>query len=291
MTMPDRDMAVAWVGRTLIDRDGVEIGSCTAVFADDATQRAEWVCSEHAGVAVLLPAVGAEESGDQVRVVISRADIAGAPPVSVERHISTDDEASLYKHYGIPHSTDASPTVLPTAEADLGTDTTPDSVSTDSLTDVTDSTDRSTTDFSTTTGTADLAAADRTAGQNGLYSSPQTPGEDTTPDSPRRGPKLASAGAALALAAAAVLGVRRLRNRKPKTRTERLAERGRVASAVLSARTARLAASAAPVVETAKRPGKAGAVVATVATALAAARRRRSRKTDGAELQEPAGYR
>jgi hypothetical protein len=35
---PDGDVAEAWVGRTLVDRDGVEIGACTDVFFDDATR-------------------------------------------------------------------------------------------------------------------------------------------------------------------------------------------------------------------------------------------------------------
>ena len=38
MEFPDRDVAEAWLGRTLVDRDGVQIGACTAVLFDDATR-------------------------------------------------------------------------------------------------------------------------------------------------------------------------------------------------------------------------------------------------------------
>src|SRR5918994_2009569 len=79
MDFPDRDVAMAWVGRTVVDRDGAEIGACTAVFSDDATQLTEWVCSELAGAAVFIPAVGAAESAGQVQVAVSRADVAAAP--------------------------------------------------------------------------------------------------------------------------------------------------------------------------------------------------------------------
>jgi hypothetical protein len=102
MEFPEREVALAWVGRTLVDRDGAEIGSCTAVFADDATRVTEWVCSEVNGAAVLMPAVGAVESGGQVQVAVSRDDVANAPTVGGTEHISDDEEAALYRHYGIP---------------------------------------------------------------------------------------------------------------------------------------------------------------------------------------------
>ncbi len=117
MNMPERNVALMWVGRTVVDRDGAEIGACTAVFADDATEQAEWVCSEFDGGTVFIPAVGAAESDGMVQVVISREDVAGAPSVGGPEHISGDEEVALYRHYGIPHSRDASPTVLPTEDA------------------------------------------------------------------------------------------------------------------------------------------------------------------------------
>ena len=108
MEFPNPDVAEAWVGRTLVDRDGVEIGACTGVFFDDATRVTEWVCSEVAGAAVFIPAVGAAESDDVTR----------APSVGDAQHVSAEDEAALYRHYGMSHSREASPTVLPTGDAE-----------------------------------------------------------------------------------------------------------------------------------------------------------------------------
>ena len=118
MEFPNRDVAEAWVGRTLVDRDGVEIGACTQVFFDDATRVTEWVCSEVAGAAVVIPAVGAAESDDTVRVTVSRDDVTRAPSVGDAQHVSAEDEAALYRHYGMSHSREASPTVLPTGDAE-----------------------------------------------------------------------------------------------------------------------------------------------------------------------------
>lgn len=113
MNFPERAVALEWVGKTIIDRDSLAIGSCTDVFLDDATGLTEWVCAEVAGEPVFIPAVGAVESSGDVQVVVSRADIAAAPPVSGTEHISADEEVQLYRHYGIPYSRDASATVLP----------------------------------------------------------------------------------------------------------------------------------------------------------------------------------
>src|SRR5215207_3403550 len=118
MEFPDRDMAMAWVGRTLVDRDGAEIGACTAVFADDATALSVWVCAEVAGSAVFIPAIGAAATDGRVRVAVRQEDVAVAPPVGGSEHITADEEAALYKHYGIPHSKDASPSLLPTEDAE-----------------------------------------------------------------------------------------------------------------------------------------------------------------------------
>jgi hypothetical protein len=112
------------------------------------------------------------------------------------------------------------------------------------------------------------------------------PGELAPPAG--RGRRIGPAAAALAgvgLALGVALRTRQLRRRRPPTRTERLAERGRAASAALSARTGQIAASAAPLLETTKqvlrRRARAGAVAAGVpaaaALAVAAVRRRGSR--------------
>jgi hypothetical protein len=43
MTLPDRDAARDWLGRTVVDRDGAEIGVCAALLADEATGLPEWM--------------------------------------------------------------------------------------------------------------------------------------------------------------------------------------------------------------------------------------------------------
>jgi len=273
MEFPDRDVAEAWLGRTLVDRDGVQIGACTAVLFDDATRVTEWVCSEVAGAAVFIPAVGAAESDDTVQVAVSRDAVTRAPSVGDAQHISAEDEAVLYQHYGMPHSREASPTVLPTGEAEPPTG-----------------------GFESEPAPVDAAVAGPVTPQvpDVAEARPHPVSEE---EQGRHGEPARSTGArgrilpalaGLAGAAAAVavaLRVRRLR-RRPLTRRERVARRGRAASAAIATRGGRIAASAAPVLKTTKqvvrRGAPAGAVAAGVpatAALVGAVRRRRSTRS------------
>jgi hypothetical protein len=269
MEFPDREVAEAWVGRTLVDRDGVEIGACTQVLFDDATHVTEWVCCEVAGAAVFIPAVDAAEVDDIVQVGVSRDDVAGAPSVGDAQHISAEDEATLYRHYGMPHSREASPTLLP-----IGQEEEP-AVDSES--------DRERVDAAAaapvTTQVSDVAETGQPASEEGLAQ----PGEPAGSTGVRRLIMPTVAGlASVAAAIAVALRVRRLR-RRPLTRRERLVRRSRAASGAMAARAGRIAASATPVVETtkqvARRGGPAGAVAAGVPAAaalLGVVRRRRS---------------
>lgn len=113
MALPDRDVVMGWVGKAVVDRDGAEIGVCSGVFADDATGLPEWARAEFGGLSLFVPVLGAVESGGEVRVTVSRAEVASAPPVGDARHLSEDEEAALYRHYGIQFSRAASESLLP----------------------------------------------------------------------------------------------------------------------------------------------------------------------------------
>ncbi|MDQ1631305.1 MAG: hypothetical protein QOC80_1277, partial [Frankiaceae bacterium] len=113
MELPERQVAQGWVGMMILDREGDEIGTCVSVFADDATELPEWVTVELNGTTVFVPVVGASESDGRVRVTVTKADVSGAPAVGDSRSVSQDEEAALYRHYGIEYSRSESETVLP----------------------------------------------------------------------------------------------------------------------------------------------------------------------------------
>lgn len=116
MTLPDRDAARDWIGRTVVDREGAEIGVCAALLADEATGLPEWMYAERDEVTVVVPLLDATGSGNRVQVAVTRADADGAPRFGPARELSRDQEAELYRHYGIEYSTTTSDSLLPVAE-------------------------------------------------------------------------------------------------------------------------------------------------------------------------------
>ncbi|SDY69513.1 hypothetical protein SAMN05660209_03476 [Geodermatophilus africanus] len=117
MTLPDREAARDWVGRTVVDRDGAEIGVCAALLADEATGRPEWMYADRDEATVVVPLVDATGSGDRVQVAVTRDQAESAPRFGPSRELSQDQEATLYRHYGIDFSTATSDSLLP-AEAE-----------------------------------------------------------------------------------------------------------------------------------------------------------------------------
>ncbi|HYX96639.1 MAG TPA: PRC-barrel domain-containing protein [Geodermatophilus sp.] len=120
MGLPARDEAREWVGWTVVDREGTELGAVTAVLADESTGQPEWVYVEVEGVSAVVPAVDADGSGGRVTVAVTQAQVTSAPSVGGALELSTDQEADLYRHYGIEASNAASESLLPAAAAGTG---------------------------------------------------------------------------------------------------------------------------------------------------------------------------
>jgi hypothetical protein len=118
MALPDRDVAMTWGGKMLVDRDGAEIGRVRQMYTDDATGRPEWATAVLGGSTLFVPLLDATESDGRVRLTVRRDDVVRAPSVGDVQHISEDEEAMLYRHYGIAYSRDASKTLLPAAVAE-----------------------------------------------------------------------------------------------------------------------------------------------------------------------------
>ncbi|MGY1703723.1 hypothetical protein ACI79C_04050 [Geodermatophilus sp. SYSU D00697] len=240
MTLPDRDAARDWVGATVVDRDGEEIGVCAALLADEATGLPEWLYAERDEVTVVVPLLDATGSGDRVQVSVPRADVDAAPRFGPSRELSQEQEAELYRHYGIEYSRAGSESVLPTEAEPAGAE----SVQTGPT-------------QGATAGAAPDADDDRLAGS----------------DSAGRGRSVAAAVLVLVgLAAAVVAAVRRrgrpvlgsaaLWRRAPARRRpapRRAAVGTAAAGAAARARAAALAAAAGPVLAASGRLAREGA--------------------------------
>jgi hypothetical protein len=119
MTLPEPDLALTWVGKTVVDRGGEEVGVCRAVLTDDGTGFPEWLYAEVEDRTVIVPLLGATESGEHVQVQVEGDQARSAPrPAGDTQHLSQAEEAALYRHYGIEYSRSVSDTVLPVGDVE-----------------------------------------------------------------------------------------------------------------------------------------------------------------------------
>lgn len=131
MELPERDVATSWLGLPVEDVAGGRVGTCTAVYADDATDRPEWALVQSAFDASLrmVPLVDAHEEGGSLRLSFAADLIDTAPRMGNPDHLTQAEEVELYQHYGVPFSAGPSDSLLPSAAGDEAIErATPDAV-------------------------------------------------------------------------------------------------------------------------------------------------------------------
>jgi hypothetical protein len=275
MTLPDRDAARDWIGRTVVDRDGAEIGVCAALLADEATGLPEWMYAERDEVTVVVPLLDATGSGDRVQVTVTRVDADGAPRFGPARELSQDQEAELYRHYRIDYSTATSDSLLPAeAEAEPAGVEPAATAPTETAPTGTTATEPAPTGSAPARTGSPRSAPDATAGQ------------PATGRVAPRGRGAAAAVAALAALAAAVAVVLRLRRgsspgsvrllRRATPPPRSAAQRALAGTAAARARVAQAAAGTGPALEASGRlvrhAASAGAEAVRTYTDVATAR-------------------
>lgn len=128
MTTIDSQELRAWIGRTAVGPEGDKIGKIADVYVDQATGQPEWLAVGTGlfGTKVsFVPLRGATPQGDDVKVPFSKDQVKGAPSAEPDGELSPDEEARLYRHYGLEYSQAASPSGLPSGgsgKAAKGTD-------------------------------------------------------------------------------------------------------------------------------------------------------------------------
>jgi uncharacterized protein (TIGR02271 family) len=122
--MPTIDEVKDWRGGTLVDRDGEKIGSIDEVYMDEQTGQPEWLAVKTGlfGARVsFVPLAEATRAGDgDVRVPYAKAQVKDAPHVDADGQLSEQEEAGLYRHYGLDYGESRSDSGLP--EGHVGTE-------------------------------------------------------------------------------------------------------------------------------------------------------------------------
>lgn len=101
LTNPDQ-----WLGRTALDSAGEKIGTIDDLYVDPEAELPEWALV-NTGLfgtkSSFVPLAGAALEGNDVRLGVDKAQIQDAPRLDPDGLLSQEEEAKLFRHYGVPY--------------------------------------------------------------------------------------------------------------------------------------------------------------------------------------------
>jgi uncharacterized protein (TIGR02271 family) len=122
---PSLETVQSWQGRTMVDPAGDKLGTIDAIYLDDETGQPEWatVTSGLFGTKeAFVPLSQAQAMGDTIHVPYDKAQVKDAPNMAADGQLSQQEEAELYRHYGLDYSEHRSDSGLPAGERDRDRD-------------------------------------------------------------------------------------------------------------------------------------------------------------------------
>ncbi|HZC13742.1 MAG TPA: PRC and DUF2382 domain-containing protein [Thermoleophilaceae bacterium] len=121
----DMTHAYDWQGRTLKDRNGDKIGTIDGLYLDQQTDKPEWALV-NTGLfgtkSSFVPLAGASPRGEDVVVQVEAQQVKDAPTMAPDEELSEQQEAELFRHYGIDYTAEGSVTATDDARAAVGHD-------------------------------------------------------------------------------------------------------------------------------------------------------------------------
>jgi uncharacterized protein (TIGR02271 family) len=121
--MPQLESALEWRGQTLLDSDGDKIGKIDEIYLDQQTDQPEWALVNtglFGNKSTFVPIAEASDSAGDVRVPYSKDRVKDAPGIEAGAELSQDEEATLYRHYGLDYGESRSDSGLPEGRAGNG---------------------------------------------------------------------------------------------------------------------------------------------------------------------------
>jgi uncharacterized protein (TIGR02271 family) len=111
------------IGSNVTGSDGSKIGTVEEIYLDNETQKPEWaqVKTGMSGGSRFVPLQGASMDADSLRVPYDDSKVKGSPSVMADGELSQQEEAELYRYYGLDYSEYSSDSGLPEGTADRGT--------------------------------------------------------------------------------------------------------------------------------------------------------------------------
>ena len=102
----------------MVDPAGDKLGTIDAIYLDDETGQPEWATvtsGMFTAKTAFVPLAQAQDTGDIVQVPYDKQQVKDAPRMEADGSLSQDDEAELYRHYGLEYSEHRADGGLPAA--------------------------------------------------------------------------------------------------------------------------------------------------------------------------------
>jgi uncharacterized protein (TIGR02271 family) len=118
--MLERDQVLESRGATLLDQAGSKIGTIQEIYLDQETDQPEWVLAKTGwgGKGSFVPLVQASMQGSDITVPYDKSQVKSSPGVDPDGELSQQEEAELYRHYGLEYSEQSSDSGLPEGHSD-----------------------------------------------------------------------------------------------------------------------------------------------------------------------------
>jgi uncharacterized protein (TIGR02271 family) len=117
--MPTKDAVLDWRGQNLVSSEG-KIGRIEEIYLDSETGQPEWALVKtgmFGGKSSFVPIADASEQSGDVLVPFDKSRVTEAPEMDANGELSQQDEAELYRHYGMDYSESRSDSGLPEGDA------------------------------------------------------------------------------------------------------------------------------------------------------------------------------
>ena len=122
--MPTIEEAKTWQGQQAHGPNGEKLGEIADIYLDQQTGQPEWAAIKtglFGSKVSFAPLAEATRSDDGVVLPYTKDQVKGAPNAEADGELSQEEEAALYRHYGLNYSEAPSDSGLPTGQADRGT--------------------------------------------------------------------------------------------------------------------------------------------------------------------------
>jgi len=93
------------IDSAVVDPTGNKLGKVGNVYLADATRQPEWITVKTGLFGTkesFVPLSGAHADQDGVHVRVDKDAVSDAPRIEADGHLSMEESAQLYKHYGLP---------------------------------------------------------------------------------------------------------------------------------------------------------------------------------------------